>query len=336
MFSMDPMMQNPEFYPVIDAAAGIPVLDWALGDAPLAPAQGRAAAIGNFDGVHRGHQALIARASAMAGLEPVVITFDPHPRLYFRPDQPGFLLADAEDKTAFLKTTGIAGIIRLRFDDALRQTSAEDFITQVLPRLGVTALLAGADFAFGNDRSGDMDMIRKIGAQSGISAHPVDLLTEGDAAVSSTRIRQALAAGEVAAARAMLGRPYTISGLVNKGDQRGRTIGFPTANIQLGKMQEPAFGVYSVAARLADAPGAPVVAGIANIGRRPTVEDRGVLLEVHLFGYDGDLYGQRVNVMLLEYIRPERSFDGIDALKDQIARDAERARAFHAQNTGLM
>jgi len=325
------------FYPADDKVNPIPLMDWAVGDAPLSTEGRKVAAIGNFDGVHRGHQALISQTCTLAGelgagIDPVVITFTPHPRLFFRPDQPGFFLADEQDKTAFLAATGVKEIIRLRFDDAMRRTSAEDFITSVLPSLGISDLLAGSDFAFGNDRSGDMDMIRQLGSPAGLSAHSVDLLASGDAAVSSTRIRSAVAAGDMQAAEAMLGRPYIISGTIEKGDQRGRTIGFPTANIRLGMMQQPAFGVYTVAIRLADAQGAPVIPGIANIGRRPTVEDRGVLLEAHLFDYDGDLYGQRINVMLLDFIRPEQAFDGLDALKEQIARDVDSARAFHARN----
>lgn len=335
---MDRAMPMPFLFPATDKVDDIPVIDWAVGDAPLSGETHKAAAIGNFDGVHRGHQALIseacniARQAGTAGLEPVVITFSPHPRLYFRPDQPGFFLADEQDKIALLAATGVAAIIRLRFDDAMRQTSAEDFITSILPSLGVSDLLAGSDFAFGNDRSGDMKMISKLGSSVGVSAHSVDLLAENDDPVSSTRIRSAVAAGDMPSAQAMLGRPYIISGNVEKGDQRGRTIGFPTANIRLGMMQEPAFGVYTVAARLADDKKAPVISGIANIGRRPTVEDRGVLLEAHLFDYDGDLYGQRLNVMLLDFIRPEQAFNGLDALKDQIARDVEGARAFHERN----
>ena len=321
----------------------IRVINWRIGDAALDQSVRLVAAIGNLDGVHLGHQSLIGCAASVAGerangadsLKPAVITFTPHPKRFFKPDMEGFLLADPGDKLCFLADAGAEVIIQLQFDEAMRNTSAHDFIHAVLPALGIDVLCAGEDFAFGNDRIGNLDMVTRQEAASGIRAVSVPILDEGGLAVSSSRIRAALKEGNVSDASTMLGRPFTVSGTVIEGDRRGRTIGFPTANITMGEMQQPDFGVYSVAVRLADQPEAPLKAGVANIGRRPSVNDRGVLLESNLFDYDGDLYGQRLNVMLLDYIRPEKAFDGLDALKQQIELDAAAAWAYHAKTTGL-
>lgn len=320
-----------------DLAAQVTVIDWAVGDAPLALNGGVAAAIGNFDGVHRGHQALISAAVNRAngdGLVPAVMTFSPHPRRFFNPGGEGFALADDGDKIAFLAQLGVKTVIRLKFDDAMRSTSAEDFVERILPQLGVKALYAGADFAFGTGRGGGMDMIAERGAAAGITAHAVELVAGDDEVISSSRIRRLISEGRVAEAAPLLGRPYIISGEVIKGDQRGRTIGFPTANMRLHDMMPPKFGVYTIAARLADAPDAPIYGGVANLGVRPTANDRGVLLEANLFEYDGDLYGQRLNILLLDFIRPEMTFESFDKLKDQIARDAGTARVYHRDNQG--
>ena len=311
------------------------LFDWKVGDGPLDHGLRLAAAIGNFDGVHLGHRKLIKAAGGAEGMTPAVVTFAPHPRRFFKPGDEGFLLADTADKNALLADAGAEVVVNLRFDDALRETSAGEFIHDVLPALGVGALCAGEDFAFGNDRRGNLDMVAAEGAEVGIEACPVEILKDDGGPVSSSRIREALRAGRMDEAAGLLGRPFTISGGVEEGDRRGRELGFPTANIALGEMLQPAFGVYAVAVRLADQPDAPVRAGVANLGRRPSVNDRGVLLEANVFDYDGDLYGQRLNVMLLDFIRPEKTFDGLDALREQIGHDADAARAFHAEKTGL-
>ena len=321
--------------PQLDLPVSFKRHEWHVGAAPLDLDKPLAAAIGNFDGVHRGHQRLISQTRGHQGHDAAVITFSPHPRRFFAPDKPGFSLADDQDKASFLAACGIDHVISIRFDDALRQTSATDFITGILPALGVSQLHAGHDFAFGNDRSGNMDLIDSLGGSVGITACPCDLHHEDGEVISSSRIRTVLSDGDVSTAARLLGRPYIMSGVVISGDQRGRLIGFPTANLRCPEMQAPRHGVYTVAVRLADQPGALLRAGVANFGRRPTVEDRGVLLEVNLFDYDGDLYGQRLNVMLLDFIRPEQAFDGIEALKEQIDRDAATARAFHQDQTGL-
>ena len=326
---------SPMHYPQMKLPEDVKVIDWSIGDAPLDFPQGLAAAIGNFDGVHLGHQYLI-QAAVADGKTPAVITFSPHPKRFFNPDADGFSLSDDQDKSAFMAALGVKVILRLKFDNAMRQTSAEDFVTKVLPSLGVQSLYAGEDFGFGNNRSGGMDLIQTLGQDYGITTHAVALKEDSDVVISSTRIRDLIKTGDVTTAASLLGRPYTISGDVIKGDQRGRTIGFPTANITLPEMTKPAFGVYTVAACLADQPDAPIMGGVANIGVRPTAIDRGVLLEVHVFDYDGDLYGQRVNIFLLDHIRAERAFENFDQLKNQIALDAETARQFLQNNKGLI
>ena len=306
-------------------------LSWAVGDAPLD--QGPCvAAIGNFDGVHRGHGRVVAAAIAaarQAGVAAAAITFDPHPREFFRHDETPFHLVDRTEKDRLLAALGVDRVIHVTFDDNLRCTDAAAFVTDVLPALGVTGLFAGADFAFGRGRGGDIDTINAMGARIGISATAVPLLTDANSAViSSSRIRAALQAGEAEQAAAMLGRDWAVNGTVQLGDQRGRTIGFPTANIPLGALLHPAFGVYAV--QIFDAGPAAGFAllgnGVANIGIRPTVEDRGVLCEAHLFDQQPDLYGRRLAVCLKSFIRAERKFTGIDELTTQIAKDARAAR----------
>lgn len=306
-------------------------LAWAVGDTPLdhGPC---IAAIGNFDGVHRGHGKVVAAAIAAArsaGVAAAAVTFDPHPREFFRRDETPFHLADRIEKDRLLAALGVDRVIHVTFDDNLRCTDAESFVTSVLPALGVTGLFAGSDFAFGRGRGGDIDTINGIGAGIGITANAVPLLADDNSAVvSSSRIRAALQAGEPEQASNMLGHDWAVTGIVQLGDQRGRTIGFPTANIPLGALLHPAFGVY--AAQIFDADPAVGFAllgnGVANIGIRPTVEDRGVLCEAHLFDRQIDLYGRRLAICLKSFIRAERKFTGIDELTAQIAKDARAAR----------
>ena len=306
-------------------------MHWQIGDAPL-DGPPLAAAIGNFDGVHRGHQKLVMAACEAAkrdGLTPAIITFNPHPRDFFRQEGAPFRLVDNAEKDRLLSGLHVERIIHVSFDDALRRTDAEDFVSSVLPTIGVKQLFAGADFAFGRGRGGQIDTINDYGAAVGIKAYSVPLVQDDNSVViSSSRIRAALQAGDPSAAAAMLGRDWAVTGTVITGDQRGRTIGFPTANIALENLQHPAFGVYAVEIDLDDGQAAPrrLAGGVANIGIRPTFEERGVLCEAHLFDGNYELYGQRLLVRLKAFLRPEQRFAGIDELLAQIAADAEQAR----------
>lgn len=306
-------------------------MHWQIGDAPL-DGPPLAAAIGNFDGVHRGHQKLVMAACEAAkrdGLMPAIITFNPHPRDFFRQEAAPFRLADNAEKDRLLSGLHVERIIHVSFDDALRRTDAEDFVSSVLPAIGVKQLFAGADFAFGRGRGGQIDTINDYGVAVGIKAYSVPLLQDDNSVViSSSRIRAALQAGDPSAAAAMLGRDWAVTGTVITGDQRGRTIGFPTANIALENLQHPAFGVYAVEIDLDDGQAAPrrLAGGVANIGIRPTFEERGVFCEAHLFDGNYELYGQRLLVRLKAFLRPEQRFAGIDELLAQIAADAEQAR----------
>ena len=307
------------------------VLRWQIGEAVL-DGPPLAAAIGNFDGVHRGHQKVVAAACDAAkrdGLVPAVITFDPHPREFFRQEDAPFHLADRNEKDRLLSNLDVDRIIHVSFDEALRRTDAEDFVSFVLPALGVKQLYAGSDFAFGRGRGGQIDTINDYGASVGIAAFSVALLhDENSVVMSSSRIRAALQAGDPVAAASMLGRDWAVTGTVIKGDQRGRKIGFPTANIALETLQHPAFGVYAVEIDFDDGTATPQkrAGGVANIGIRPTFDKKGVLCEAHLFDSDYDLYGQRLLVRLKAFLRPEQRFSGIDALLAQIATDAEQAQ----------
>jgi riboflavin kinase/FMN adenylyltransferase len=314
-----------------DTKKSVDVMHWQIGDAPL-DGPPLASAIGNFDGVHRGHQKLVMAACEAAkrdGLMPAIITFNPHPRDFFRQEAAPFRLVDNAEKDRLLSGLHVERIIHVSFDDALRRTDAEDFVSSVLPAIGVRQLFAGADFAFGRGRGGQIDTINDYGAAVGITAYSVPLLQDDNSVViSSSRIRAALQAGDPSAAAAMLGRNWAVTGTVITGDQRGRTIGFPTANIALENLQHPAFGVYAVEIDLDDGQAAPrrLAGGVANIGVRPTFEKRGVLCEAHLFDGNYELYGQRLLVRLKAFLRPEQRFAGVDELLAQIAADAEQAR----------
>ncbi len=307
------------------------VIRWQIGDGPLDRAP-LAAAVGNFDGVHRGHQKVVAAACEAAkrdGLVPAIITFEPHPREFFRQEDAPFHLADPVEKDRLLSSLQVDRIIHVSFNEILRRTDAKDFVSSVLPALGVKKLYAGADFAFGRGRGGQIDTINDYGASVGIAAFSVPLLQDKNSVViSSSRIRAALQAGDPAAAAEMLGRDWAVTGTVIKGDQRGRKIGFPTANIVLETLQQPAFGVYAVEVGIDDGQTTPQssAGGIANIGVRPTFEKKDVLCEAHLFDSDCDLYGQRLLVRLKAFLRPEKKFAGIDELLAQISTDVNHAR----------
>ncbi|BBK45235.1 riboflavin biosynthesis protein [Allostella vacuolata] len=291
---------------------------------------GAVLALGNFDGVHLGHRAVIAAARAQAarlGAPAGVLTFEPHPRQLFRPEDPPFRLTPFRIKARLMGEMGLDVLYALPFDRAFSERSAGSFVDEVLVGgFGVRHVVAGEDFVFGHGRGGSMDLLAARGAELGFGVTATGPVMQDGAVISSSRIRRLLAEGAPAAAARLLGRPWEIEGRVEHGHRRGRTIGFPTANIALGDCLRPAVGVYAVEARL-DAPDAPAWKGVANFGRRPTVDGTSLWLEVHLFDYAGDLYGRHLRVGLREYLRGERKFDGLAALTAQIAEDAAQARA---------
>ena len=289
-------------------------------------ARGATVALGNFDGVHLGHAHLLRAAHrARPGLPLAVLTFEPHPREHFRPDDPPFRLTLAAERADALAALGVALLYEMPFDHAFSQITAERFVSDILHAgLGARHLTTGQDFAFGHRRGGGAAFLAERAEALGMGFTAIPLVTDAEGPLSSSRIRRALRDGYPERATAELGRPWAIRGMVAHGDARGRTIGFPTANVALGRHLEPARGVYAVTTRLADGSVHP---GVANIGRRPTVhEGPESRLEVHLFDFTGDIYDTEITVGLVSYIREERKFAGLDALKAQIAADAAEAR----------
>src|SRR5580693_8229723 len=289
-------------------------------------ARGATVALGNFDGVHLGHASVIRAAHAARPDAPLaVLTFEPHPREVFRPDDPPFRLTLSAERADALAALGCTLLFELSFNHVFSLMMAETFVAEVLHLgLGARHLTTGVDFAFGHRRGGDAAFLAARAEALGMGVTQVPPLTDSGGPLSSTRIRRALQDGYPERATAELGRPWAIRGIVSHGDKRGRTIGFPTANVPLGRHLEPARGVYAVTTRLADG---ATHKGVCNIGRRPTVnagtESR---LEVNLFDFSGDIYGTDITVALHAYIRAEVKFSGLDVLKAQIASDAEEAR----------
>ncbi len=291
-----------------------------------ADARGATVALGNFDGVHRGHAAVIRAAHAARPDAPLaVLTFEPHPREVFRPDDPPFRLTLAAERADALAALGVDILYELPFNHEFSLMTADEFVATVLHGgIGARHLVSGQDFAFGHRRGGNTGFLAGRAEALGMGLTLVSPVTDAGGPLSSTRIRRVLQDGYPERATADLGRPWAIRGMVSHGEKRGRTIGFPTANVPLGRHLEPARGVYAVTIRLADGSWHK---GVANIGRRPTVnagpESR---LEVHVFDFGGDLYGQDITVALHGYIRAEVKFSGLDALKAQIGVDAQAAR----------
>jgi riboflavin kinase/FMN adenylyltransferase len=299
--------------------------------------RGAAVAIGNFDGLHRGHRAVVAAAAAFArelGAPLGVVTFEPHPREVIQPEAAPARLTPLRRKAELLAELGVDLLYPFRFDGRLMRQAPEDFVGDALAdRLGVRAVAAGEDFRFGHRRAGDVGLLTTLGAARGIRVAAVPPVEVEGSVCSSTRVRAAVADGEMALTERLLGYAYAVDGIVRPGDRRGRTIGFPTANVHpVGRRPLlPATGVYAVRAGLRE-PGGGGMAwypAVANLGRRPTFDGQGLLLEVHLLEGGGDLYGRRLRVAFLERLRGEQKFGGIEELKAQIARDAERACAVH-------
>lgn len=293
--------------------------------------RGCAATIGNFDGVHLGHQAVLGQLSERAGelqIPAVVIIFEPQPQEFFAPGQAPARLTRLREKLEALRRYAVERVLCLQFNRALARLSPQEFIQQVLIEgLDVRYLTVGDDFRFGRGRAGDFALLQAVGQERGFPVVNMHTFSIGGERVSSTRVRAALADGDLEMAESLLGRPYRISGRVAGGDRRGRTIGFPTANIQLHRDKPPLRGVYAV--EMFGIEGEPVP-GVANLGKRPTVDGTRYQLEVHLFDFAEDIYRRIVHVNFLRKLRDERRFDSFDELRAQIERDAQAARAFFA------
>jgi riboflavin kinase/FMN adenylyltransferase len=290
--------------------------------------RGGIVALGNFDGFHLGHQAVVGRAVERAraeGRPAIVATFDPHPVRHFAPHVPPFRLTSLDQRERLFAEAGADAMLVFDFDDDLAGLTAEAFVAErIIDVIGAAGVVTGEDFTFGYKRGGDVAVLADLGGRHGFSADAVAPVSDDHGAISSSRIRDALKAGEPREAARLLTRPFAVEGIVQHGDKRGRTIGYPTANIDMGPYLRPRYGIYAVRGTLGDG---RVLEGAANLGVRPTFDPPKELLEPHFFDFSGDLYDQRIEVELIEFLRPEAKFDGLDALTAQMDADCDRARA---------
>ena len=290
--------------------------------------RGAIVALGNFDGFHRGHQAVVREAVEWArkeGRPAIAATFDPHPVRHFAPHVPPFRLTTLGQREELFAAAGADAMLVFHFDGALAATSADDFVAALLDRqIGAAGIVTGEDFTFGHARGGDRHRLAELAGRCGIATRAVGPVMDSGQPVSSSRIRDALKAGDCEMATHLMTRPFAVRGIVQHGDKRGRTIGYPTANIALGSYLRPRFGIYAVTGRIVD--GGTALIGAANLGIRPQFEPPVELLEPFFFDFSGDLYGQEIEVSFHHFIRPEAKFDSLDALVAQMARDCDEAR----------
>ena len=289
--------------------------------------RGGIVALGNFDGFHLGHQAVVGHAVERGRAEgrPVLVaTFDPHPVRHFQPDAAPFRLTTLDQRERLFGAAGADAMIVFRFDAALAGQTAMEFVAdRLLDKIGAGGVVTGDDFTFGKGKGGNVDVLADLGAKNGFSVDTIAPVALDGEPVSSSRIRELLIAGDPRGAARLLTRPFAIEGVVQHGDKVGRTIGYPTANIDMGNYLRPAYGIYAVRGRLADG---STLEGAANLGVRPSFDPPRELLEPYFFDFEGDLYNQTIEVALIEYLRPEAKFDDLDALKAQMALDCDRAR----------
>ena len=282
--------------------------------------------LGNFDGFHAGHQAVVGRAVERARVEgrpALVATFDPHPVRFFKPDLPAFRLTTLGQRERLFDAAGASAMLVFRFDSELAGLTAERFVAErLLVRAGAAGVVTGEDFTFGKGRGGNVDLLKWLGRKHGLSVDSVAPVGDGEP-VSSSRIRQALQRGDCDSAARLLTRPFAIEGVVEHGDQRGREIGYPTANLSLGTYLRPRYGIYAVRGRLPDG---RVLEGAANLGIRPSFDPPKELLEPYFFDFDESLYGKTIEVELIAFLRPEAKFESIDALQAQMAEDCREAK----------
>lgn len=297
--------------------------------------RGGVIALGNFDGFHLGHQAVAGEAVRWAraeGRPAIIATFDPHPVRHFKPDAAPFRLTTLDQREALFKAAGADAMLVFAFDGTLAGTTADSFVRDLLVgRLGAAAVVTGEDFTFGKARGGNIQVLRDVGAEAGLQTRAVGpVLLDGEV-VSSSRIREALVAGDPQEAARLLTRPFAIKGPVQHGDKVGRTINFPTANLDIGTYLRPRYGIYAVTGHLPDG---RVLKGAANIGIRPTFDPPKELLEPHFFDFSGDLYGQEIEVAFHHFLRGEAKFDSLDALVEQMGRDCDEAKRLLAHIGG--
>ncbi|MBC7985047.1 MAG: bifunctional riboflavin kinase/FAD synthetase [Sphingomonadaceae bacterium] len=289
--------------------------------------RGGVIALGNFDGFHLGHQAVVGRATAHArdDRRPVLVaTFDPHPVRHFDPAAPPFRLTTLDQREALFGVAGADAMLVFEFDAELANTTAEDFIDKLLlERFGAAGVVTGADFVFGKGRGGDVVLLADHARRHGFFTEMVAPVADAEGIVSSSRIRDALAEGDCETATRLLTRPFAIRGVVEHGDKRGRALGFPTANIDLGHYQRPRYGIYAVRGHLPDG---RLLDGAANLGVRPSFAPPKELLEPHFFDFDDDIYGQTIEVELIAFLRPEAKFDDLEALRERMVEDCGEAR----------
>jgi riboflavin kinase/FMN adenylyltransferase len=290
--------------------------------------RGAIVALGNFDGFHLGHQAVVGEAVEWAmeqGRPAIVATFDPHPVRHFAPHVPPFRLTTLDQREELFAAAGADATLVFHFDDELAGTTAEDFVTGLLgERIGARGVVTGEDFTFGKGRGGNLAVLRETGARAGIETRAVGPVMDGGRPVSSSRIRDALKAGDCEEAARLLTRPFAIRGEVIHGDKRGREIGYPTANMELGPYLRPRFGIYAVTGRILAT--GEELKGAASLGVRPMFDPPQQLLEPFFFDFAGELYGQEIEVSLCHFLRPEMKFDTLGALQAQMAEDCEQAR----------
>jgi riboflavin kinase/FMN adenylyltransferase len=289
--------------------------------------RGAVVALGNFDGFHQGHQAVVGAAIDWArkeGRPCIVATFDPHPMRYFKPEAEPFRLTTLDQRQELFAAAGADAMLVFHFDKGLAMMPAERWIEKVIAgQIGAAGVVTGEDFTFGRGRTGNAAVLSVIGSRFGITARTVGAVHDSEGPVSSSRIRRALQAGDCKTATRLLTRPFAIRGVVEHGDKVGRMMGFPTANLPLGNYLRPRYGIYAVTGRL---PGGGRVLGAANIGIRPSFDPPRELLEPHFFDFEGDLYDQEIEVAFHSFLRPEAKFDSLEALTEQMVRDCAEAR----------
>lgn len=295
---------------------------------PIPPGlRGAVIALGNFDGFHLGHQAVVREAVEWArneGRPAIVATFDPHPVRHFAPHVPPFRLTSLDQREELFAAAGADAMLVFAFDDALAATTAEDFVGSLLgEHIGAAGVVTGEDFTFGKGRGGNVALLAGEGARHGIAARAVGPVVDGGLPVSSSRVRDALKAGDCETAARLMTRPFAVRGTVRHGDKRGRKIGYPTANLEMGSFLRPRYGIYAVTGRVLDS--GETLKGAASLGIRPQFEPAREWLEPYFFDFSGDLYGREIEVALHHFLRPEAKFDTVEALTARMAEDCARA-----------